>query len=84
MRRTREEILRVTNSLFNALENEGVLEPFEFRCKGACIIYNPEAHLNDLERVKLNKVMRYKRSPIIRANNDKICGHLIPLFLAHQ
>ncbi|WP_026501300.1 phage DNA encapsidation protein [Bartonella vinsonii] len=62
--------------------NEGILGPFEFRCKGDCIIYNSETHLNNLERVKWSK--SYKRPPIIKPKHDKICGYLIPLALVHQ
>ncbi|UTO27930.1 phage DNA encapsidation protein [Bartonella harrusi] len=82
VRRTKAEIGRIADGLFSSLKNEGILRPFEFRCKGDCIIYNPETHLNNLERVKWSK--SYKKTPVTKPKHDKICGYLIPLSLVHQ
>lgn len=90
-RRTKEELLRVTNTMFYALENEDIIKPFEFRCEGDFIIYN-----NDIKNDELNKLLinrnetivntkkPYRKPSSLKAENDKICGYLIPLSLANQ
>ncbi|WP_409361019.1 phage DNA encapsidation protein [Bartonella heixiaziensis] len=93
VRRTKAEIQRVKDTMFIALENQGIIKPFEFRCEGDCIIYNPEIHLDELEKFsqgrgetgsKISAKIPYRKPSLLKAKNDIICGYLVPLSLAKQ
>ncbi|WP_208434402.1 phage DNA encapsidation protein [Bartonella taylorii] len=93
VRRTKEEIGRVKDEMFIALENQGIIKPFEFRCEGDCILYNPEIHLDELKKfcqgrgeteARISTKRPYRKPSIFKAKNDTLCGYLIPLSLVNQ
>ncbi|MET3590232.1 hypothetical protein ABID23_001336 [Bartonella silvatica] len=49
MRRSKEELQRVSHNMFNVLELENVIKPFEFRTEGDSIIYNDNMMDEDLD-----------------------------------
>ncbi|WP_019220037.1 phage DNA encapsidation protein [Bartonella florencae] len=71
--------------MFVTLENQGILKPFELRCKGENILYNSEVSLDAFQGgEETGTKIPYRRSPPFKAKNDMLCGYLIPLSLAHQ
>ncbi|WP_345115982.1 phage DNA encapsidation protein [Bartonella jaculi] len=93
VRRTKEEIRRVKDAMFIALENQGIIKPCEFRCKGEHILYNSEIYLDALEKFsqareetgsKISAKRSYRLPPLFKAKNDMLCGYLVPLSLVNQ
>ncbi|USP03610.1 phage DNA encapsidation protein [Bartonella taylorii] len=93
VRRTQKEIQHVKDTMFIALEKEGIIKPCEFRCKGEDILYNSEIYLDELEKfsrgreeteAKISTKISYRLPPLFKAKNDMLCGYLIPLSLVNQ